>query len=425
MKEQRSEEVADIIERMPTAWTRRIVAVMTALVAGMILLGWLVEYPDVISGEITVTGTKPPVRMVASVSGCIHLLKADRSRVRRGDVVAHIECGASYKDMCWLDTLCRTPLSPTSQLALPPDLSLGPLSASFNAFVLAYSGYDLLRRTRVYTNLRASLDAQHAAGVQVEENLHRELVLTQAMMATLQRQYGQDSLLYRSGAISKAELEAQAQALMESRQKESGHKSSILQKRAEISTIALERAKVEVTVSEELAAAYQTLLARFNVLAGELQQWREHYVLSAQTDGMLEYLGFWRENEYVSAEQPLFAVSPVENEWVGELVVPSYGAGKIREGQAVNILLNDYPSVEFGHIRGRVAAISTVGLEMKNAERALPSYKVLVKLPQGPLSNYGKQLRLNPNTKGVGRILTARRRLIERLFDNLRTLKER
>ena len=44
--EQRSEEVTDIIERMPTGWTNLVTAIITAIVLVMVTLGCVIKYPD-------------------------------------------------------------------------------------------------------------------------------------------------------------------------------------------------------------------------------------------------------------------------------------------------------------------------------------------------------------------------------------------
>ena len=78
--EERSEEIQDIIERMPTHW-----AMWTALVTGclmgvVILLGFLIKYPDVVTGQVSITAEKAPVRLVSGATGRIRLLQANGHR---------------------------------------------------------------------------------------------------------------------------------------------------------------------------------------------------------------------------------------------------------------------------------------------------------------------------------------------------------
>ena len=97
--EQRSEEVTDIIERMPTGWTNLVTAIITAIVLVMVTLGCVIKYPDTVMGQISVTGEKAPVRLVASVSGRLKLLVENNTEVTEGTCLGCIETGAKYEDV--------------------------------------------------------------------------------------------------------------------------------------------------------------------------------------------------------------------------------------------------------------------------------------------------------------------------------------
>jgi hypothetical protein len=49
---------------------------------------------------------------------------------------------------------------------------------------------------------------------------------------------------------------------------------------------------------------------------------------------------------------------------------------------------------------------------------------VIVSFPDGTVTNYGQPLVLDFETKGIVEIVTKPKRLIERLFDNLKTKTE-
>ena len=68
----KSEEVQDIIDRMPTYWTKWITLCVSILIGIIIILSFLIKYPDTIDGIISITGGEAPVRLVAKSSGRIH-----------------------------------------------------------------------------------------------------------------------------------------------------------------------------------------------------------------------------------------------------------------------------------------------------------------------------------------------------------------
>ena len=72
--EQRSEEIQVIIDRMPTYWTKWVALCVSVLMGVVILLGFLIKYPDTVDGEITVTASNAPIRLVSKDNGRIILL---------------------------------------------------------------------------------------------------------------------------------------------------------------------------------------------------------------------------------------------------------------------------------------------------------------------------------------------------------------
>lgn len=418
--EQRSEEVADIIERMPTGWTNLVTAISTAIVLVMITLGCIIKYPDTVMGQISVTGEKAPVRLVASVSGRLKLLVDNNTEVTEGECLGYIETGAKYEDVLRLDSICSVPLGMNTRMNLPDNLELGALSAYYNDFVLSYVQYDQLCQTKVYYNMRRTLMNQQQSDRQVAENMGKEIRLNEVALSSIRKQYEADSLLHRHGALSKEDLEQQHNHLLSSLQSNIELKSSALMKRSEISSIDIELAKVDVTVREEMSSSFSTMVATYNMLTNQIRLWKEQYLFVAPIDGAVQNLGFWRDNVYMKASTEVFSISPIKNRMIGELLIPSHGAGKVEVGQNVNVKFFDYPYDEYGYVRGRVEALSTVTRNMESAEGTVKAYLVKVSFPDGLKTNFGKQLHLNFESAGTGEVITRERRLIQRLFDNLK-----
>jgi hypothetical protein len=156
-----------------------------------------------------------------------------------------------------------------------------------------------------------------------------------------------------------------------------------------------------------------------------IRLWKEKYLYTASLDGELEYLGFWRENSFVSSGQELFSIIPQENDIVGEVMIPSIGAGKVEVGQMANVKINKFPFDEYGLLKGRVESISRVSNRIETREGVGEVYQVIISFPDGFLSNYGIRLDLDFESKGTVEIITKPKRLIERLFDNLKARKEK
>ncbi len=417
----RSEEVQDIIDRMPTHWAAWVTAIVAVLMTVVIVMGFIIEFPDTVNGQISITSAKAPVRLVSVTAGRVHLLAANRKKVKKGSVIAYIDNGANYHDILRIDEVLRTPLQPNTALYLPESLLLGDLSTDYNNFSLSYEQYDLLRRSEIYTNMRKALGQQILADSKVALNLGHELTLKDQMLKTTRERMIKDSILKSNGALSEEDFHSQRANYLSQEEAGVSLKSSHLSKISEMNKNRIEMARIDLEENETLRKAYLDLEAKRNVLLNSMRQWKEHFLLVAPISGELEYLGFWREDVFIQSAQEMFTILPERNKPFGEVYIPLLGAGKVKVGQLANIKLADFPYDEYGLIKGRVKSISKLNNKRSTSEGTTETYLVVVSFPNGLTTNYGKQLKLNFESKGSIEIITKQKRLIERLFDNLKS----
>ena len=97
----------------------------------------------------------------------------------------------------------------------------------------------------------------------------------------------------------------------------------------------------------------------------------------------------------------------------------------VKVGHDVSIKLNDFPYLEYGTIDGTVGSISKMANTINTANTGNPNsttdlYFVIVNLPNGITSKFGTDINFKHEINGVADIKTVKRRLIQRLFDNIR-----
>jgi hypothetical protein len=118
--------------------------------------------------------------------------------------------------------------------------------------------------------------------------------------------------------------------------------------------------------------------------------------------------------------EEVFSIVPFQEDIIGQVLLPASGAGKVDVGNDVIIKLDNYPYIEFGSIKGKVKSISLVTKKLKTETSNIETYLVIVSLPDGLTTNYGESLYFKYEIKGTAEIVVKKRRLIERLFDNLK-----
>lgn len=423
---ERSDEVQFIIERMPTYWTRWIALCVIILMGIIIILGFLIKYPNTVDGQVSVTAVIAPVRLVANTSGRLTLLQPDKTYIQEGTVISYIESGTYYRHILWVDSLLNDPATfEDGHCILPDSLLLGDVSSAYNAFMLSRFQYERLLFSDIYATMRQNLQHQVNSDKLVIENLNEEMKLKTNIMEDSEYRLNQDSILLDKKVISEQDYQQQRASHLSLKESLLNLQSNRLLKKSEISRNLMEIQRIQLEEDETNEKAYSEFITQKNALANAVTLWKERYLQYSPVEGELEYLGFWRNNSFVQSGQELFTVIPDKNNILGEVMIPSFGAGKVETGQTANIKIDNYPYDEYGLLKGVVKSVSRITKKIETANGTSDAYLVVVDFPGGTTTNFGKFLPLDFESKGTAEIITKRKRLIERLFDNLKARTEK
>lgn len=418
----RSEEVQDIIDRMPTGWCGWVVTIVASLIVVLLTLSCIIRYPETVDGQVSITANTAPVRLVSVTNGRLHLLLSRETQVRQGDVLAYVESGTNYQHYLALKSF----LVQEDIKKLPPQqLELGELSSTYNTFLFSLQHYLRISHSPRYATVRKSLQAQIEADQKVAAQLARSREYREKMNKNLAREMHRDSMLIGDGFVSQSEMEANANNYYAQADAAVNVQANRYAKQADIRRSQTEIARNEQEEAEAIEEARSDMEAKRNVLLGEMRLWEEKYLFRAPMSGQLDYLGFWHENTTITAGTEVFSILPSKNHVIGEAHISAMGAGKVHVGQVVNVKLQDFPYDEFGQLKGRVMAISRLTNKTQVEKQVSETYLVEILFPEGLVTNFGQRLPLNFESKGTAEIITQPKRLIQRLFDNLKAKTEK
>src|SRR5579872_1814908 len=115
----RSEEVTEIIGRMPSWLIRRGISLTGIILLGIGIAAWFFKFPDVIASKIVISSGNPPIKLVARSSLPIQLIFVHNDEaVTAGQTLCVLANSAVYGDIRKINAL-------TAQLDTTLDLAAG------------------------------------------------------------------------------------------------------------------------------------------------------------------------------------------------------------------------------------------------------------------------------------------------------------
>lgn len=420
-----SEELQEIMGRIPSRVIRHGTVVIFAILVVILVLSWLVKYPEIVAAPITITTINPPADLMAKSTGKIEkLLVADGQQLTAGDLVAVLFNIADDNDVFTLERLLEQHGERWQEYVdgefSTAALNAGELQSALSQFTSALENY------AKYTSLNFIGQAQRNLADQIAIQ-RAQLASQHEQLRNLQRQYElekanfvRDSTLYVVSVISSSEYERSQQAMLQVTGSLINHRLSISQLESSINVNEGRLIEFDLQHESELSDLVVGLKTARDNLMAQIASWRNSYVITAPIAGRVTFTNFWNENQNIVAGERFATIvseaTSGTDEVVGKLVIPSARLGKVSPGQSVHVKLNGYPYMEFGILKGELATISAV------PDATAGGYAADVRFPDGLVSTYKKEFDLIQQMDGTAEIVTRDMRLIERFFAPIRNV---
>lgn len=415
-----SELVEDVLGVPPRWMVRWGNTLISLALAALLVLGWIVRYPDVVPASAVITTSMPPSRVVAQASGdLIDVRVRGGEHVARGALLAVIRNSADHAAVFQLQALLDK-LGPDLDRAsfdvdFPEALSLGELQPDYSAFLRAYRAYRFdLAQDPVGQEIR-HLEPQLASQRQRIQKLQRQREGFARQVDLAARDLDRSRKLVAARFVSSRDLEARERAMLEARHGLDETDVDTAQAQVELNGIEQTLAGLRVKARQQREDLRLALSQAGKNLRSRLAVWERSYVLVAPIEGRVSLDKVWTDHQFVKSGDSVLAVVPEgEHRIIGRLSMPIGNSGKVRVGQPVYIRLENYPWQEYGQLRGIVQSISSVPQEAR--------YAVEVALPDGLRTSYDRQLEWRQEMQGQAGIVVEDLRLLERVFYQFRKI---
>ena len=414
-------ELEDMLGRVPGWITRNGIIVFIFLFALLLFGSWVFKYPDKKKARIVVTSLNPPADLKARTSGkIVRLFVVNNEQVDAGEVLAMIENPASYDDVVqlkhsleFLDSLSIDEV--TEDLTELNNVNLGTIQSHYSIFLKVYRDYMEFKLLDYHQRKIATSRNELQRQREYTSSLSERATIQEEAYTLALRQFNRNASLYEEGVISEADLEDSRSDMLTARNNRQEIDSELAENAISIARTQNQIVELELRQQEEHSGMINTLEESYNNLKASITSWEQTYLLIAPVDGSVTFTRFWSENQNVKLGEKVLTVIPTDaGSMIGKISLPLEGAGKVHEGDQVNIQFDNYPHLEYGMVKGYVKNISEVADD--------DFYAVEVELRDGLLSFYTIEIPFSQNMQGDAEILTDKKRLLTRVLEPIRSV---
>lgn len=422
--ELRSEEVQEILTKVPHWMIRWGNVVILTVLLSLLVMSWVVKYPDIVTSEITITTQIPPQRLITKSSGRIEkIFIKNGETVSANTALAVIENTARYQDVFLLKSIIDTLKIDKGFIRFPfeslPSMQLGEIEGPFAVFEKDFIAYSLNRKLQPY---KVEGAAQNYEVIEIKERLNllqQQKQISETEIQLKKKELDRYKKLYDKGIISTQEWETKNLDYLQTEKNLRGLSSSISQMKSSLNDLNKNSKSTKINETKDDVSLFRNAIQSYNQLKKAIADWELAYVLRSSISGEVSFMQVWTENQTITAGDNVFSIIPKESDnYIGKIKAKAQNSGKIKIGQNVNIRLANYPDREFGVIRGKIQSISLTPDKEGNI-------LIDVSLPNKLETSYHKKIAFRQEMSGTADIITQDLRLMERLLYQFRDLFRR
>ena len=410
----RSDEVQEVLAKMPHWMIRWGLTVIFTIVVLAITMSWFVKYPDTVTARVFLTTEVPPSKIIAQSTGRIDLNVQNGEFVSAGDTLAVLKNAAVTHDVLLLRKWLESKEASGSLQIPKKNLQLGDLQVAYTNHINAISNERLRRELNEFEMMKSHLNKRIDHYKQLSIQLKREVVLLEQEVEIAQKVFDRQQKLFEKQVIAELDLDKFSNQLLRAKRQLETAKAGYIRNDIQISTLREQLFQSEVSFNEKTKLLQADVETSSQVLNRAISDWDLKYLMRSPITGQVTFYNYWRDDQYVNAGEEVMTVVPDQQSIFGQVYLPIAGSGKVKPGQKVIIRFDNYPDTEFGMVKGEVQNISLVPRD--------DQYVIRVSFPEGLKTSYDKQLTFRQEMSGAAEIVTEELRLIHRIFNQMKNL---
>lgn len=417
-----SNEIQDIYKNdKPTNYIINILFISLFIII-LITLAFYIKYSKTIDGRIQIIPAINSFTLYAPNSGNLILLKNDRDKILKNDIIAYIDNPTSFHDYHSL----KSDLKNFNPHNLPQTINtfnynynyeLGYLQEYYFSLILSINEYKNLLNNNIY-------DANINKYSTMINDKNKELVLLNNVksiqkqkLLNIHNNYTIDSILNKKNIISKTDINNSIVQYLNHQENLSLNDIKIHNIKANRSELSKEIQTLKIQNKNNISQAIINVEKSYFNLMNAIKNWEQSFIIKSPSNGQIQYISPFINNlTYTHKDTKLFFILPNNKKLKGKASVSPNGYGQLEIGQSAIIRVDDYPYRDFGIIHAVLKEKSKIIQDSV--------YYVDVELPNGLITNTGKHLEYYYNMSGTIEFTTKKMSLIERILNIIKSHHE-
>ncbi|MCT4600126.1 MAG: HlyD family secretion protein [Marinifilaceae bacterium] len=412
-----SSEVQEVMGQVPS-WTLRYgILIIFIILMVLAILSYFYKSPEVKKIVVRISSTSPSVSVNSKIGGKIDTVFVNNGlSVGKKDMVLAFSNSANINSV--LNLLDRIKLLEYKEYSI--DLisricdseitDLGELQLPYSILVKALEDYKVFMESTYYTSKKKLLRNKILVKDNLLKSYKTQLIYQNENYQILKKSFRNDSILYCKGVVSRKEFENYKTSFLNSSLENIRFKDNI--KQLNLDLLSLKESLVET--NKENINKRNLLLSdirnRLIELKTKLDIWKSHYILSSPIKGNLHYSTKVCKNMVFEKDIYLFTIVPeVARNPVALGYLSKEMMGNVKLGQSVNIRLYNYPSKDYGYIKGKISLISRIPVLKDN-------YLITISFPNGLITDSRKEIDYIEDLSGEGEIILEDESLLHKIL---------
>ena len=390
----------------------------------LIFAASLIPYNNSFQTNIKITSTEPIVFVISNTNGFLTNITSDQGDViQKDEVIGFIGNSSEYYSIRNLEIALKVDSldkinTETIISSFESETITNPLlNNKYNEFIKSYCDFMILNHPERFQLFKANfIDKTVGTELNIKSKIN-ELELSLQLDTNAKSRFERQNILFEKGVISKNQLEEFEQGYLETIKNTNTIKSEIQVLKSLLKSNVSDNRTLIQQYNENISKAYLNLKNSKNKLISSIENWKKKNLLVSPISGRVYFYDIDMNFRSTRAGDTIYSIVPKNHKnLIGKLKIPPAFSTKVKPNQKVKIELNNYPSYEWGQLRGHVNSISkTLNYQGKIG------FATTINI-DSTITSYGKPVIVSQDMLGSATIIMEETSILQRVFYRFKSL---